>query len=167
MGFGANKLSAGQILGDPLLFLAFGFGTGLAKKAPGTLGTLAAVPIYLALAQSGGAVYSVITLVIVLAGVAICGNAADRLGVHDYSGIVWDEIAGFLIAMWAVSFSWAAVVAGFALFRFFDIVKPWPIRRVDREMQGGLGIMMDDVLAGLYSMAIMAALEHYGLFVVF
>ncbi|MDD2802401.1 MAG: phosphatidylglycerophosphatase A [Methylococcales bacterium] len=149
---GKNKLTPKQIVSDPVLFLAFGFGSGLAKKAPGTFGTLAALPLYLALIQVQNLiVYSVVTLLVILIGVWICGQAAEKLGEHDFGGIVWDEIAGFLVTMWLVPFTWQAVALGFILFRVFDIVKPWPIRWIDRQVHGGLGIMLDDVLAGVFA----------------
>jgi len=146
---GKNALTVRQIMLDPILFLAFGFGSGLAKKAPGTFGTLAAVPVYLLLIQFNAVIYSVITIISMIAGIWICGIAADKLGEHDFGGIVWDEIAGFLVTMWFVEFSWQNVVIGFILFRIFDIVKPWPIKWVDQKVSGGFGIMLDDVLAGL------------------
>ena len=144
-----NKLSVKYILKDPVLFLAFGFGSGLAKKAPGTFGTLAAIPIYWLLVHTNAVIYSVTTLLICFSGIWICGKAAEKLGVHDHPGIVWDEIAGLLVTLWWTEFSWAMLLAGFVLFRLFDIVKPWPIKRVDQEVQGGFGIMLDDILAGL------------------
>lgn len=147
--YGNSHLSAGQILRDPLLFLAFGFGSGLAKKAPGTFGTLVAVPICLLLEPMGLTVYSLATLVAVLAGIYICDQAAKKLQVHDFGGIVWDEVAGLMITLWGVPLTWQNLLLGFALFRLFDIVKPWPIRWLDRHVQGGFGIMIDDVLAGL------------------
>jgi phosphatidylglycerophosphatase A len=148
---GANKLAPKQILQDPVLFLAFGFGSGLAKKAPGTFGTVAAIPLYWLFAQSNLWVYSVLTVLVTVVGIWICQVAADKLGEHDFGGIVWDEIAGYLITLWLVPFSWAAVFWGFVLFRVFDIAKPWPISWLDRNVQGGLGIMLDDVLAGVFA----------------
>jgi phosphatidylglycerophosphatase A len=136
---------------DPVLFLAFGFGSGLVKKAPGTMGTLAAIPVYWLFAQTHLYVYSLLTLIVTIAGIWICDSAAKKLDEHDFGGIVWDEIAGYLITMWLVSFTWQAVVLGFILFRFFDILKPWPIKWVDRQVHGGLGIMLDDVLAGVFA----------------
>jgi phosphatidylglycerophosphatase A len=159
--YGKNRLSPRQILVDPVLFLAFGFGSGLAKKAPGTCGTLAAVPLYLLAVQGGNLVYGLITLIATLAGVWICGMAADKLGEHDFNGIVWDEVAGYLITLWFVPVSWKAVIAGFVLFRIFDIVKPWPIKWADRKVQGGFGIMLDDVLAGILSNLVLQLLLIY------
>ena len=149
--YGNNQLSIKQILSTPVLFLAFGFGSGLAKKMPGTMGTVAAVPVYLVFIQADFWIYSILTLFVNIVGIWICGKAADLLGEHDFGGIVWDEIAGFLITMWFVPFSWAAVILGFALFRFFDILKPWPIKWVDKQIEGGFGIMFDDVLAGIFA----------------
>ncbi len=147
--YGKNRLTPKQILTHPVLFLAFGFGSGLAKKAPGTFGTLSAVPLYFLLAQTGTIVYSLVTLISIIAGIWICDKAADKLGEHDFGGIVWDEVAGYLITMCFIPLSWQNAVFGFILFRFFDILKPWPIKWADRRVQGGFGIMLDDVLAGI------------------
>ncbi len=149
--YGNNRLTPRQILTDPVLFLAFGFGSGLAKKAPGTCGTLAAIPVYLLIAQTGNLTYSLITLAVTIAGIRVCGLAAEKLGEHDFGGIVWDEIAGYLITLWWIPFSWQGMVLGFILFRFFDILKPWPIRIADRRVKGGFGIMLDDVLAAVFA----------------
>ena len=148
-------------MSTPILFLAFGFGSGLAKKMPGTMGTVAAIPVYLLFIQGNVWLYSALTLVATYVGFSICGRAADLLGEHDFGGIVWDEVAGFLVTMWFVPFSWTAVLAGFILFRFFDIVKPWPIKWVDQKVEGGLGIMLDDVLAGLMAGGILFFILPY------
>ncbi len=153
--YGKNKLSVKQILTTPVLFLAFGFGSGLAKKMPGTMGTLSAVPVYLVLVQANVWVYSILTIIVIGTGIWICGNAAKLLGEHDFGGIVWDEIAGFMITMWLVPFSWSAVLFGFILFRVFDIFKPWPIKWIDQKVEGGLGIMLDDILAGVFAAIIL------------
>lgn len=152
---GKNQLTSKQILSNPVLFLAFGFGSGLAKKAPGTFGTVAAIPLYLVLAQTGMTAYSVATIAATVAGIWICGIAAEKLGEHDYGGIVWDEIAGYLITMWLAPYSWQTVIAGFILFRIFDIIKPWPIKWIDQKVQGGFGIMLDDVLAAVFAGALL------------
>ena len=159
---GKNKLTPRQILSDPVLFLAFGFGSGLAKKAPGTFGTLSAIPVYWLFAQADILVYSFLTLIVTIAGVRICGIAAEKLGEHDFGGIVWDEIAGFLITMWFVPLTWQAITAGFILFRFFDILKPWPIKWLDQQVQGGLGIMLDDVLAGVFAGGLLLFFVDWG-----
>lgn len=159
---GKNKLTPKQILSDPVLFLAFGFGSGLAKKAPGTFGTLAAVPVYWLFAQADIVVYSLLTLAVTVVGISLCGQAAEKLGEHDFGGIVWDEIAGYLITMWLVPLTWQALILGFLLFRVFDIFKPWPIRWIDRHVVGGLGIMLDDVLAGLFAAVVLLAVVDSG-----
>jgi phosphatidylglycerophosphatase A len=161
--YGNNQLTPKQILSDPVLFLAFGFGSGLARKAPGTCGTLAAIPLYLLLAQTGNLFYSLGALLVTIAGIWICGKAADKLGEHDFGGIVWDEIAGYLITLWWIPFSWKAVGLGFILFRFFDILKPWPIKIADRRVKGGFGIMLDDVLAGILANAILVLSQGWWL----
>jgi phosphatidylglycerophosphatase A len=159
---GKNKLTPRQIMSDPVLFLAFGFGSGLAKKAPGTFGTLAAIPLYWLFAQADLLVYSLLTLGVTVTGIRICGLAADKLGEHDFGGIVWDEIAGYLITMWLVPFSWQTMTGGFILFRIFDILKPWPIRWLDRQVQGGLGIMIDDVLAAVFAAGVLLLAVNWG-----
>lgn len=156
---GNKGLSHQRILSDPVLLLAFGFGSGLVSKAPGTFGTLTALPFYWLLVQTNLTIYSMVTAIVVVSGVWICGEAAKKLGEHDFAGIVWDEIAGYLITMWLVAFSWQAMVVGFLLFRVFDIVKPWPIKWVDRRVQGGLGIILDDVLAGIFAGVVLLLLD--------
>jgi len=141
-----------QILKNPVHFLAFGFGSGLAPKAPGTAGTLVAIPLYLVLVAFLD-LYAYLGIVVVafVAGIYLCGKTATDLGVHDHGGIVWDEFVGFWITMILVPVTWYWVLAGFLLFRFFDIVKPFPIAWLDQKVQGGFGIMLDDVIAGLYA----------------
>ncbi|MEL4252888.1 phosphatidylglycerophosphatase A [Shewanella xiamenensis] len=139
-------------LKNPIHFLALGFGSGLAAKAPGTFGTLAAVPLYLLFAQLPLSWYLALTLVCVLAGIYICDNAAKDMGVHDHGAIVWDEVAGLLITMIAAPAGILWLAVGFVLFRLFDILKPWPIRWLDAKVEGGFGIMIDDVLAGFFAL---------------
>ena len=139
-------------LKNPIHFLALGFGSGLAAKAPGTFGTLAAVPLYLLMSSLDLTWYVAITVIATLAGFYICGKAAKDMEVHDHGAIVWDEVAGLLITMIAAPAGWIWLVIGFALFRFFDIIKPWPIRWLDAHVHGGFGIMIDDVLAGVFAL---------------
>ncbi|MDT3321596.1 phosphatidylglycerophosphatase A [Shewanella sp. SP1S2-4] len=138
-------------LKNPVHFLALGFGSGLAAKAPGTFGTLAAIPLYLLMAPLPLTWYIGLTLVGVFAGFYICGKAAQDMGVHDHGAIVWDEVVGLLITMIAAPAGWIWLLVGFGLFRFFDIIKPWPIRWLDAKVEGGFGIMIDDVLAGVFA----------------
>lgn len=141
-----------RLLRNPLHLLSLGFGSGLAPVAPGTFGTLAAIPLYLLIAQLALPYYLAIVALGFAAGVYLCGYTSARLGVHDHGGIVWDEFVGFWITMTAVPVTWQWIVAGFVLFRLFDIVKPWPVKIADTKMTGGLGIMFDDVLAGIYAL---------------
>ncbi len=147
----AMHINPKQILLHPVHFLSLGFGSGLAPKAPGTFGTLAAIPLYLLLAPLPLTIYLGIVLLICIVGIPLCGKTAAALGVHDHPAIVWDEIAGLLITMIAAPTTWIWLVTGFALFRFFDILKPWPIGLIDAQVSGGLGIMLDDIVAGIMS----------------
>ncbi len=140
----------------PWHLLAFGLGAGFLPKAPGTYGTLVAIPLYLALSGLPVGVYVAVVVLLFLFGVWLCDRVSRDLGVHDHSGIVWDEAVGFLVTMVAVPAGWLEVLLGFGLFRFFDILKPWPIRWLDRRVGGGLGIMLDDVLAGLFAAMVFA-----------
>jgi phosphatidylglycerophosphatase A len=136
-------------LRNPFLCLALGFGSGLARRGPGTAGTVVGVGLYLLIAPlppEGGVA---VTLALTVAGVPLCGYAARRLRVHDDPAIVWDEIAGYLLTMLFVPFGAFWIVAGFVLFRVLDIAKPWPISWLDRRLGGGIGIMADDILAGV------------------
>lgn len=160
--YGRNQLTPSQVMKDPVLLLAFGFGSGLAKKAPGTMGTLAAIPVYYFLIQTNLWVYSVFTVVSMLAGIWICGQAAEKLGEHDFGGIVWDEVAGYLVTMWLVPFAWQTIVLGFVLFRVFDIIKPWPIKWLDQHVDGGFGIMVDDILAGVFAALVLQLILFQG-----
>jgi phosphatidylglycerophosphatase A len=142
--------------------LAFGFGSGLAPKAPGTCGTLAAVPLYLLLANLPLPAYLAITLLMFLIGVWLCGRCEQILGIQDHSGIVWDEFVGLFITLAGAPSSPVAVIAGFSLFRLFDILKPWPISWLDRRVHGGLGIMLDDAVAGVCAWLALFALLNVG-----
>ena len=143
---------------NPVHWLAFGLGSGLAPKAPGTFGTLAAVPLWWLLAQAPLWGYLLATMLVAVAGIGICGRTARDLGVHDHGGIVWDEIAGYLVTMIAVPVSPWTAAAGFVLFRVFDIAKPWPIGWLDARVGGGTGIMADDLLAGIYAAVVLQLL---------
>ena len=141
---------------NPVHFLALGFGSGLAPKMPGTFGTLAALPIvFLLLSYASMPVYLLVTLLVSVTGIWICGQTAKDMGVHDDSSIVWDEVAGMLVTMIAVPLSWQTLLAGFVLFRLFDIVKPWPISYLDKHVHGGAGIMVDDIVAGLFALLVL------------
>jgi phosphatidylglycerophosphatase A len=159
----ANNPTFSQLLRSPTLMLAFGFGSGLSPKAPGTMGTLAAIPLWWLLAQLPLTSYLIVVLIAAVVGITICGRAADQMGVHDHGGIVWDEFVGFWIAMAALPITWQSVILGFVLFRVFDILKPWPISWLDKKVSGGFGIMIDDVIAGLAAAAVIYFLGYFGL----
>ncbi|MFZ5593623.1 MAG: phosphatidylglycerophosphatase A [Pseudomonadota bacterium] len=145
----------GSIWTNPIHFVAFGFGAGAMKAAPGTFGTLAAVPLYLLLQSLPLAGYIIVVGILFGLGVWLCHVTARDLGVHDHPGIVWDEIVGYLIAMITAPAGWLWLLTGFALFRLFDVWKPWPIHLIDRHVGGGVGIMFDDAVAGVYAWAVM------------
>lgn len=147
-------------LRDPVHLLAFGFGSGCAPVAPGTFGTLAAIPLYLLVAGLPWPLYAALVALLFGIGVWLCGRAAFDLGVHDHPGIVWDEWVGYLVTMFLAPAGWIPVVLGFALFRLFDIVKPWPVRVADRRVGGGFGIMLDDLLAGIYAALVLQLVGH-------
>ncbi|GLT17239.1 phosphatidylglycerophosphatase A [Vibrio zhanjiangensis] len=145
-------------LKNPWHLLATGFGSGLSPFMPGTVGTLAAVPFYLLLAHLSLPVYIVAVIVSALIGIKICQITSDDMGVHDHGAIVWDEFVGLWITMLVVPLfhlsvtDWRWLFAGFVLFRFFDMVKPWPISWLDKHVDGGFGIMLDDIVAGLMAL---------------
>jgi phosphatidylglycerophosphatase A len=135
-------------LRNPIHFIACGFGSGLAPKAPGTFGTLAAIPLWLLLQTLSAPWYGLIVVTAFVFGVYVCGRTARDIGVQDHGGIVWDEFVGLWITLAMAPAYWLYVLIGFALFRLLDIWKPWPIRWFDRNVHGGLGVMLDDAVAG-------------------
>lgn len=143
--------TAKTVFTSPTHFLAFGFGSGLSPIAPGTMGTIAVIPIYLFMQNLNLLPYIILTAIISIVGIWICGASSKMLGVHDHGGIVWDEFAGYLITMIAAPSGWLWVIIGFVLFRIFDIWKPWPIHVVDKHVSGGFGIMLDDIIAGIFA----------------
>jgi phosphatidylglycerophosphatase A len=143
------------VLRNPVVLAAFGFGTGLSPYAPGTVGSLLGVLLAWATVPLDLPVRLVIGVLLVAAGIWLCGEAAKRVGVHDHPGIVWDEIAALYLVLQAVPPSLGPWAAGFVLFRLFDIFKPWPIRDLDHRLGGGLGIMLDDLVAALYAASLL------------
>lgn len=151
----------GLKLSNPIHLAAVGFGSGLAPKAPGTFGTLAAVPFFYLLTLLNIEWYIAILVITSLAGFWFCHVTSEAMGVHDHKAIVWDEFVGYWITMlpvlilypgvsgMGVPFIWVAV--GFALFRFFDVLKPFPISWLDKKVGGGFGIMIDDIVAGIFA----------------
>jgi len=145
---------------QPVMWLATGFGSGLSPRAPGTAGSLVGVLFYIGLAHLALPYYLLAVLALALLGVWVCQRAGQLLGVSDHPGIVWDEIVGVLVSLAATPPGWPGVALGFALFRLFDILKPWPVGAIDRRVPGGLGVMLDDVMAGLYALACLQILRH-------
>lgn len=148
------------LLRHPVHLLSLGFGSGCAPKAPGTMGTLVGVLFYLPLQVLALPYYVGVVMFVSLIGIWLCGQTARALGVHDHPGIVWDEIAGFLLTMVAAPSGWGWIALGFVLFRIFDIWKPWPIGLLDKQLKGGLGVMADDLLAGIFSLTIMQIIAY-------
>jgi phosphatidylglycerophosphatase A len=147
----ADRNLARQVLTDPVHILAFGFGAGLAPVAPGTVGSLLGV-LLAWITRDMGLIPQISTAVFLfVAGIWICGESSRRLGIHDHGGIVWDEIAGMYVVLIVTPMAIWAWILAFGLFRAFDIVKPWPIRDLDHRLGGGLGIMLDDLVAALYA----------------
>lgn len=139
------------VFSNPVHMLAFGFGSGLSPRAPGTFGTLAALPFWYLLAQLALIPLLALLVFAFIAGVYICGKTSEDLKVHDHGGIVWDEFVGVWVTLLFVPFSWIGLLAAFVLFRIFDIWKPWPIKILDKKVHGGFGIMIDDLIAGLFA----------------
>jgi len=149
-------------LKNPWHFLATGFGSGLSPIIPGTMGTVASIPLYLLIVQLPFAAYILITIVAAVIGITICQKTSDDMGVHDHGSIVWDEFVGFWITMAiAPVVNWQWILAGFVLFRFFDMIKPWPISWLDKHVHGGFGIMVDDILAGFMAMICLWGVGHW------
>lgn len=156
----ADKMTFHALLKRPACLLALGLGSGLSPKAPGTVGTLAAIPFYLLMQHLSLGMYLLVVLVSFMVGVWLCQRASDWLQEDDASPIVWDEFVGFWVTMIAAPTGWLWIVLGFVLFRFFDIIKPWPVSVADKKLHGGLGVMLDDVLAGGYA-AILIQVIYY------
>lgn len=161
------------IMRDPVHLLAFGFGTGLSPIMPGTVGTLIGIPFFLAIYWLPWPVYLAVTALLFVVGIYLCGESARRLATHDHPGIVWDEIVGYLVTMMPLlpdllgsqvtAPLWFWIIAGFLAFRLFDIIKPPPIKQLDHKVHGGLGIMVDDLVAGVFAAIVMMVLTLPGL----
>lgn len=141
-------------------FLAFGFGSGLFRFAPGTMGTLAAIPFAILLRHLPAAGFWILLCGSFLAGVVLCDVSSRRLGQHDPGGIVWDEMVAYWLTVAFIPLTWPWWVLAFVLFRTFDIIKPWPIRWVENRFGGGLGIMLDDIVAAVYAMLVLHLVQR-------
>ena len=140
----------------PVCFFGFGFGTGLAPKAPGTFGTLPAIFIAGLLLGCGMSklMLGMLCIPLFLVGIWICNETERALGVHDYGGIVWDEIVAMILVLACVPQGLGYWTMAFIAFRFFDAVKPPPIKWFDQRVSGGLGVMLDDIIAAVFAMAV-------------
>ena len=145
----------------PLCLLGFGFGSGLAPVAPGTFGTLPALPMAFVLYLAGisGWWLAAVCTVLFVWGIQICSHTERELGIQDYGGIVWDEIVAMLLVLAFTPFYWGWWLAAFVLFRLFDAVKPWPIRWFDKRVHVGFGIMLDDLIAALFTLLVLKLAE--------
>lgn len=141
-----------ELMQNPFLMLGFGLGSGLSPKAPGTVGTLVGMLLFLpVLVWSEWSAWLIFILGLFF-GNAICGKSSEYMQVHDHGGIVWDEFVGiWLVLLLLPEQNWVYWIAAFVVFRVFDIWKPWPIKQVDEKVTGGFGIMLDDVLAAVYA----------------
>lgn len=148
-------------LSTPTGFLAFGFGSGLSPVAPGTAGSVAALPFAVLIVHLPVTAAVAVVIAGFLLGIYLCGEAGRQLEVHDHGGIVWDEFVGMWLVLLFVPFHWFWWLAAFVLFRLFDAVKPWPISWFDRRVHGGLGVMLDDVLAAGYALIVLAVMARF------
>ncbi|WP_417502609.1 phosphatidylglycerophosphatase A [Marinobacter sp.] len=146
-------------LKNPVHLLAFGFGSGAAPRAPGTWGSLAAIPLWYGFAWLPPIAYWAVVALAFALGVWLCGKTAADLKVHDHGGIVWDEFVGMWIALGLFPDQIYGVLSAFLVFRFFDVLKPWPINWLDERLPGGLGIMVDDVVAGVMALPCLFAID--------
>ncbi|MEJ2138440.1 MAG: phosphatidylglycerophosphatase A [Gammaproteobacteria bacterium] len=155
-----NNIELARIVArDPVHWPAFGFGFGLMPFAPGTWGSLPGIAIWWFLPKEPY-VQAAAAVLMFLAGIWICGESARRIGVHDHGGIVWDEIVGMFLTLLVIPEDPVWVVGAFIAFRVADIWKPWPIRELDHRLHGGLGIMLDDVMAAVYAALILLFLQR-------
>lgn len=150
-----------KMLLNPAHFFALGFGSGLTPKLPGTAGTLVGVLLFILMPVTSWMTYLVVVVCGFLFGIFCCEYTAKSLNVHDHPSIVWDEIVGYLITMFMVPKDWLWILIGFILFRVFDILKPWPISVIDSHVNGGFGIMFDDVVAAFFSLAIIQTVIYF------
>lgn len=145
---------------NPLHFIAFGFGSGALPVAPGTFGTLIAIPFYLAVAPLSMTLYMAFLLLTITMSVLICDRVSKDTQTQDHQGMCLDEIIGFFVTMTGVPAQSTWIIAGFLLFRLFDIWKPWPINWIDKNIHGGFGMILDDILAGIAACALLHII-HY------
>jgi phosphatidylglycerophosphatase A len=150
-----NEPNVKFLLSHPAHFFALGFGSGLAPKAPGTFGTLIGLPLFWLISDFSLSAQLLYILILFIAGIYVCDKTGKDLGVADHSGIVWDEIAAIMLVLTIVPVTWFWWILAFALFRLFDIWKPYPICYVDAKLKNGFGVMFDDLLAAIFAMLVL------------
>lgn len=153
-----NPATFKLLIAHPAHFLSLGFGSGLAKKAPGTFGTLAGLPIFWLISSYALTTQLAIISGLFLIGIYVCAKTGKALGVADHGAIVWDEIVAIMLVLAFTPLHWFWWLIVFALFRLFDIWKPFPIRQFDAKLKNGFGVMFDDLLAGIYAIAALKGL---------
>lgn len=156
-----NDFKTRLTLSNPVHFLAVGLGSGLSPIMPGTMGSLAAIPIWLLLFHLPTPIYWIMILLSFIVGCYLCQKTSDDTKTHDSGHIVWDEFVGMWITLFFIPyFSWLWILIAFVIFRLFDMLKPWPIRWFDRQISGGFGIMLDDVIAAIFSSIVIWGLSQ-------
>lgn len=153
------EVNVKTLIKRPAAFIAYGFGSGLSPVAPGTFGTLVAIPIFWLIQDWSLTAYLMFTVLAFVLGIWICQRTVAWLKQDDPGGVVWDEVVGYLVTMLAAPEGWVWLIVGFVLFRFFDILKPWPINIADKKLHGGFGIMFDDVIAGAMAAVVMGLIQ--------
>lgn len=146
---------------NPLYFIAFGFGSGAAPFAPGTFGTLLAIPFYLLLRHLSPVMYITFVVLFCILSMWICERVSNEISIHDHPGMNLDEFAGFFVTMIFAPIGWQWIALGFVLFRLFDIWKPWPINWLDEKIHGGFGMVIDDIVAGLFSFVVIQLVKIF------
>jgi len=151
----SRNIAPQSVWENPIHFITFGFGSGAMPYAPGTFGTLASIPFYLLFSHLIRWQYLIVTIVIALLGMYLCGRTCKEIGVHDHPGTVFDEFVGFFVTMICAPKDWLWIILGFVLFRIFDIWKPFPIHWLDEHVHGGFGVVLDDIVAGIFALIIL------------
>lgn len=144
----------------PIHILAYGFGAGLIPIMPGTFGSVVGIGIYWLLSRAGAGIYTAVVVILAFAGIFLCSQTARDLGAIDPSVIVWDEIVGFLVAVYLLPRDWRWIAAGFVLFRVFDLWKPFPIAAAEERFGTGTSIMADDIAAAIYVFVVLLLSRH-------
>lgn len=156
-----TTISLDSIWTNPVHFVACGFGIGAIPYCPGTFGTVIGIPLVIVLSHYSVLSYFVVCFILFCVGIYLCGRTNHDFGTTDHPAAVFDEIATFPVVMIGIPTHWFFLLVGFFLFRFFDIVKPWPIRWVDKNIHNGFGVMFDDLLAAIFSSIILHAVLYF------